>query len=89
MRGAVLRIHKTIPLLEPTPCTCDDLLGDGSKLSASLSTFDCPLGVVIVTAVRLDLLGGVIDSSAATSGSVDAPSEALSSRRLLEGVVEP
>lgn len=85
MCGAELRMERAVPLLEPTGSTCEDLLGDGSKAHASWLTFDCLVGVVTIS-VRLELLGGVIDPS--NSGSTDAPSEALSSRRLLEGVVE-
>lgn len=81
------RIHKTVPLLEPTRSTCEDSLGDGSKPTVSLFAFDCLVGVVMTTA-RFELFGGVTNSSAANARPVETPSEPLSSRRLLDGVVE-
>lgn len=71
-----MRIHKTVPLLESTTSACKELLGGGSKLRVSIDTFGCVLGVVT-------------NSSAAKADPIDTPSEFLSSRGLLEGVVEP
>ena len=79
---------QSVPVLEPTKSTCEEFLGDGNQLHVSLGAFDCLLGVVTTTA-RSELLGVVTSSSAAGPAPADVPSEALSSRRLLEGVVGP